>query len=44
MNIILLPGNSPLNKEWIEKVGIIFKKLFDKVEIQYYKHWGLEKR
>ena len=39
MKIILLPGNSPVNRDWIEKLEIIFKKSFDKVEIQYYKHW-----
>ena len=39
MRLILLPGNSKLNKEWIEKLAVNLKEIFDKTYIHYYKHW-----
>lgn len=39
MHLILLPGNSPFNKEWIDEVKRTLKDLFDSAHIQYYDHW-----
>jgi hypothetical protein len=39
MDLILLPGNSPHNKAWIEEVERHLRDLFTKTDIQYYKHW-----
>jgi hypothetical protein len=39
MNLLLLGGNSPHNKDWIEQVEKELKNLFDETKIQYYDHW-----
>lgn len=39
MQLVLLGGNSKLNKEWIEEVENTLKDLFDSTHIHYYKHW-----
>lgn len=39
MDIILLPGNSIKNKEWIEEVEQAIKPDFNATRIQYYEHW-----
>ena len=39
MDLLLLPGNSPRNKEWIEAVRDALRDDFDKTAIQYYDHW-----
>jgi hypothetical protein len=39
MELILLPGNSINNKEWIEKIESDLKEFFDKTYVSYYKHW-----
>lgn len=39
MDLILAPGNSSRNKEWIEEVSEGLKDLFGKRIVQYYKHW-----
>lgn len=39
MDLLLLPGSSPQNKEWIEAVRDTAKDKFDKTAIQYYDHW-----
>lgn len=45
MRIILLPGQSISNKEWIENVGKKFQEKFTNTKISYYDHWekGKEK-
>jgi len=40
MKLILLPGSSPRNKEWIEKVRDELGDLFDESLIMYYTHWN----
>jgi hypothetical protein len=42
MHLVLLAGNSKLNKEWIEDVESSVKELFDSTYIHYYKHWDDE--
>lgn len=39
MHLILLPGNSKYNKDWIEEVEKKLNDLFDSTHIQYYNHW-----
>lgn len=39
MDIILLPGNSIKNKEWIEEVEVAVSSDFSNTHIQYYDHW-----
>lgn len=39
MNLVLLGGNSVLNREWVEDVTKNLKDLFDTTQIQHYKHW-----
>lgn len=39
MNLILLPGNSSKNREWIDSVESVFSPKFDQVYTQYYDHW-----
>jgi alpha/beta superfamily hydrolase len=39
MNILLLPGNSQGNKEWIDKLAEDFKDYFDEVGMVYWDHW-----
>jgi hypothetical protein len=39
MNAIFLPGNSPINKEWIEDLEKSLKPLLGSTLIQYYEHW-----
>ncbi len=39
MNLYLLPGNSPHNKEWIKQVEEALKPLFKETKVQFYKHW-----
>lgn len=39
MNALLLGGNSLRNREWIQRVGVSFSSLFDKITVHDYKHW-----
>lgn len=39
MNLILLPGNSAHNREWINEVEQTFMPRFEKTYTQYYDHW-----
>jgi hypothetical protein len=39
MNLVLLPGNSKKNKEWIDSVELELKKPFKNTLVQYYDHW-----
>ncbi|HUW21443.1 MAG TPA: hypothetical protein VMW41_02120 [Candidatus Bathyarchaeia archaeon] len=39
MQLLLLPGNSFHNKEWIEAIKAVLEDNFDLVKIQYYHHW-----
>ena len=39
VNLVLLPGNSANNKEWIEEIQRTIGPLFEHSTIQYYKHW-----
>lgn len=39
MNLLLLPGNSISNKEWIYKVFNFIKKEYDKGIVHKYNHW-----
>jgi hypothetical protein len=39
MDLVLLSGNSISHKKWIEEVADTLKPLFDKIYLQYYKHW-----
>lgn len=39
-NLIILPGNSYVNKEWAEKARDFFASNFKSVSIQYYDHWS----
>lgn len=38
--LILLPGNSIENKEWIESCSSSFRELFPQRYAHYYKHWS----
>lgn len=39
MNLILLPGNSGMNNEWIEELSEAFTQDYETVEILKYLHW-----
>lgn len=39
MQLILLPGNSKSNKDWIKQVKDSLNDLFDSIKIHYYQHW-----
>ena len=39
MNVLLLPGNSPRHKEWVERLKIALDPHFDSVKSQQYRHW-----
>ena len=39
MHLILLGGNGPENRAWIEKIETTLKPLFSTTHIQYYDHW-----
>ncbi|OGI66339.1 hypothetical protein A2647_01870 [Candidatus Nomurabacteria bacterium RIFCSPHIGHO2_01_FULL_40_24b] len=39
-NLIILPGNGAINKEWAEKARDFFDTHFKSVTIQYYEHWS----
>ncbi|MBD3328910.1 hypothetical protein GF357_00230 [Candidatus Dojkabacteria bacterium] len=39
MNILLLPGNSPRNEEWIEEVSEKLRDEFQQHKILRYNHW-----
>lgn len=39
MDLVLLPGNSILNKEWIEDVKVALEPNFKTSYILYYDHW-----
>lgn len=43
MNLILLPGNSPENKGWIDELAKLFRPNFETVWVQYWQHWQEEK-
>ncbi len=40
MKLILLPGNSPKNKPWIDKVTKSLSGKFQSTYTQYYDHWN----
>ncbi|MEA3356954.1 MAG: hypothetical protein U9Q67_00765 [Patescibacteria group bacterium] len=40
MDLVLLPGNSSQNKEWIDEVEQSLKPHFSKTYVQYYRHWS----
>ncbi len=40
LNLIILPGNGDVNKEWAEKARDFFATHFKSVFIQYYDHWS----
>ncbi len=40
INLIIIPGNGPTNKEWAEKARDYFAKDFKSVTVQYYDHWS----
>ncbi len=42
MNLILLPGNSKRNEEWISKIENSLKDKFDSTFILKYSHWKFE--
>ena len=44
MDVLLLPGNDSLNKEWIEEVAEKTTDLFGNHAIQNYDHWENEDR
>jgi predicted esterase len=39
MKLFILPGNSPQNKEWVEKLKEGLAEKVNEVYIQYYDHW-----
>lgn len=39
-NLIILPGNGSINKDWAEKARDFFSPNFASVSIQYYDHWS----
>ena len=43
MKIVILPGNHPVNKEWINLIKNPLKQLFEKVLVLYYSHWNNQK-
>lgn len=40
MDLILLPGSSVHNKEWIEKVEVALRPYFESTKMQSYRHWA----
>jgi hypothetical protein len=38
MKLFILPGNSPQNKEWAEKLKESLAERIDEIYIQYYDH------
>jgi len=38
--LILLPGNDPSTKNWIEKIKLNLRSLFSESVAQYYNHWS----
>lgn len=40
MDALILGGNSPHNKEWVEQVKIALAPLFNKIETHEYAHWA----
>lgn len=39
MNLLMLPGNSPSNKEWTRKLSELFRPHFTKIKIIEYESW-----
>jgi hypothetical protein len=39
MNLVLLGGLNPSNKEWIEEVHDSLQSSFDEVAVLHYAHW-----
>ena len=39
MNLLLLPGNSPDHKSWIEELSQLFKPVFDETYAMEYENW-----
>lgn len=39
MNALLLPGNSPRHREWVDRLYENLSPQFDSAEVQYYRHW-----
>lgn len=39
MNLLLLPGNSIDNKDWIDGFSRFVKGIFDQIEVVHYDHW-----
>lgn len=44
MDLLLLGGNSPKNKDWIEQVSLKLAPLFSHTKVQYYNHWQEENK
>jgi len=44
MNLIILPGNSPRNKEWAHQAAEAFDDEFDLIYTQEYRHWDMDER
>lgn len=44
MNLILLPGNSKSNKEWIDEVRDSLQNLFLSTHVIYYDHWFVDEK
>jgi hypothetical protein len=42
MHLVLLPGNSKYNKEWIDEVRDYLGDLFVSTHVLYYDHWFVE--
>jgi hypothetical protein len=40
MNILLLPGASVRNKEWIEELSKAYEPFYDEVRVLHYLHWN----
>ncbi len=44
MRLIILPGNSSHNKEWLEAASAAFYERFPRQHLQYYQHWQTEEQ
>jgi alpha/beta superfamily hydrolase len=40
VNILLLPGNSKSNKDWIDKLAEDFGKHFEEIKVFHWDHWN----
>jgi hypothetical protein len=41
IKLFILPGNSPQNKEWAEKLKESFTEKVNEIYVQYYDHWQI---